>query len=200
MEQQWPPSPTNTARVVMIRLLLMEIGEDRLLATQPRAVQIQKRIHGLLTAAIVLALAFVALPIILGIAIVSIPGFPAAPVRALTPLVTIQPYARMLLWPLIGAQAIFALLAALNPTKPFVLRRNPNTLQIGRTARFALPESAQFVVAHQSRRASRSPIYVLRLEIPGPENRNAPTFGLATFVTQADAERAKAEIERFLQG
>jgi hypothetical protein len=125
LEQQWPPSPANAARVVTAGLLQMEIDGDRLLAAQPRAIQIQKRIHGLLTAAIVLALALVALPIILGIAIVSIPGFPAAPVRALTPLVTIQPYARMLLWPLIGAQAIFALLAALNPTNPKIRKRPP---------------------------------------------------------------------------
>ena len=179
LEDQWPPAPTNAARVMTLGPVQLEIDEDRIVGSAPAYAKL-RRLDNFGAVLTVLMCGCFAPTLI-------VPGASSG-IRFLILIVLLLAVAEFAVRPLSAQQT---------PRETFVVRRGPDTIQVGRNAEITLP--AQSWIALDRVRGFPRNILRLNVMVPKEGKRKARRIGLAAFGKIDDAEAAKSEIENFLK-
>jgi hypothetical protein len=179
LQEHWPPPPSNAPRTLTLGVWRLDIDADRIGGSRIDDQKHRWRFYSQ-GALILLTLA--------GASIAVMSHVPAPPVTLQLFGATVVLYAGAFVMQKIGARQL--------PSRPFVIRRNPKTVQIGRDDARALPQSYTLTLANTP--GAKDPIYLLNLTFPEENGKKAHTIRLAYFGEQSDARTVKAEIENFL--
>ncbi|MEO7715189.1 MAG: hypothetical protein ABIY70_03225 [Capsulimonas sp.] len=178
MSNQWPPTPKVGHEDVTVEFLEMKIDGESLRATQPNYEKDTRNKR------IILAVFYTFAPLYY----LFVHKYFQAPLSVLLPQLAIYSLGSVL-----GYLLVRRIIAGGQTHRPFCIRRNPRTFQIGSEAERPLPPEALFSVSRLGTR-----LHQLILTIPGEADRKSALILLSIFKTPESAERAKAEIEGFL--